>query len=73
MTTTVKDGVLVIKTPEHHRDPNRRNRHLRAVVTAPDLSSLAITGTGTLKVTGIANDRLAIDVPGTCRSCPSRS
>lgn len=65
VTTTVKDGVLVIKTPEHHRDPNRRNRHLRAVVTAPDLSSLAITGTGTLKVTGIANDRLAIDVPGT--------
>jgi hypothetical protein len=65
VTTTVKDGVLVIHTPEHRRDHNRRNRRLHAAVTAPDLSSLAITGTGTLKATGIANDRLAIDVPGT--------
>jgi len=65
VTTTVKDGVLVIKTPEHRRDPHRRNHRLRAVVTAPDLHSLAITGTGTLKATGIANDRLAVDVPGT--------
>jgi hypothetical protein len=65
VTTTVKDGVLVINTPEHRRDPHRRNHRLLAVVTAPDLSSLAITGTGTIKVTGIANDRLAIDVPGT--------
>src|SRR5262249_51760856 len=40
VTTTVKDGVLVINTPEHHRDHNRRNRRLRAVVTAPELSSL---------------------------------
>ena len=65
VTTTVKDGVLVIKTPEHRRDPQRRNHRLHAAVTAPDLSSLAITGTGTLEATGIANDRLAIDVPGT--------
>lgn len=65
VTTTVKDGVLVINTPEHRRDQHHRNRRLHAVVTAPDLSSLAITGTGTFKVTGIANDRLAIDVPGT--------
>jgi Putative auto-transporter adhesin, head GIN domain len=65
VTTTVKDGVLVINTPEHRRDHSRRNRRLHAAVTAPDLSSLAITGTGTLKATGIANDRLAIDVPGT--------
>lgn len=65
VSTTVKDGVLVINTPEHRRDPHRRNRHLRAIVTAPDLSSLAITGTGTIKAAGIANDRLAIDVPGT--------
>ena len=65
VTTTVKDGVLVINTPEHRGDRNRRHRHLRAIVTAPDLSTLAVTGTGTFKVTGIANDRLAIDVPGT--------
>ena len=65
VTTTVKDGVLVINTPEHRRDQHRRNHRLHATVTAPDLRSLAITGTGTLKATGIANDRLAIDVPGT--------
>ena len=65
VTTTVKDGVLVIHTPEHRRDQHRRNHRLHATVTAPDLRSLAITGTGTLKATGIANDRLAIDVPGT--------
>jgi hypothetical protein len=62
VTTAVKDGVLVIKTPERH---NRRNTRLRAIVTAPDLSSLAITGTGSIKAAGVANDRLAIDVPGT--------
>jgi hypothetical protein len=65
VTTTVKDGVLVIKTPEHRRDQHRRHRRLHAAVTAPDLSSLAITGTGTIKATGVANDRLAVDVPGT--------
>ncbi len=65
VVTTVKDGVLVLNTPDLHRDRHRRNSHLRAVVTAPDLRSLAISGTGALKVTGIANDRLAIDVPGT--------
>jgi hypothetical protein len=65
VTTTVKDGVLVIKTPEHRRDQHRHHSRLHAVVTAPDLSSLAITGTGTIKAAGIANDRLAIDVPGT--------
>ena len=64
VTTTVKDGVLVLGTRDFHVG-HRRNSHLRVAITAPDLSSLAITGTGTLKATGIANDRLAIDVPGT--------
>lgn len=64
VTTTVKDGVLVLHTRDLHVR-NRRNTHLRAIITAPDLSSLAITGTGTFTVTGLANDRLAIDVPGT--------
>jgi hypothetical protein len=65
--TTVKDGALVIDTPElrdhHHHD--KRNRHLRAIVTAPDLSALTISGTGTMKVTGIANQQLALSLPGT--------
>jgi hypothetical protein len=64
VTTTVKDGVLVLNTRDLHVR-HRRNTHLRAIITAPDLSSLAITGTGTFTVAGLANDRLAIDVPGT--------
>jgi putative autotransporter adhesin-like protein len=65
VTTTVRDGVLVLDTRDLRRDRHRHHSRLHAIVTAPDLSSLAITGTGTIKVTGIAGDRLAIDVPGT--------
>jgi hypothetical protein len=65
VTTTVKDGVLVLDTKNLHLDRHRHNSRLRAIITAPELSSLAITGTGSLQVAGIANDRLAIDVPGT--------
>jgi hypothetical protein len=62
--TTVKNGVLVIDTkfPPHDR---HGHHHLKALVTAPDLTSIAISGTGAMKVTGIANDRLSISVPGT--------
>jgi putative autotransporter adhesin-like protein len=61
--TTVKDGVLVISTPELRRKVS--HGHLRAIVTAPDLDGLSISGTGAMKVTGIANDRLAINLGGT--------
>jgi hypothetical protein len=62
--TTVKNGVLVIDTkfPQHDR---HGHHHLKALVTAPDLTSIAISGTGAMKVTGITNDRLSISVPGT--------
>lgn len=62
VTTTVKDGVLVIDTP--HKI-SRRNYRMRANVTVPDLSSIALSGTGAMNVNGIANDNLAITVPGT--------
>jgi Putative auto-transporter adhesin, head GIN domain len=59
--TTVKDGVLVLDTKPrlagHH--------HLRAIVTAPDLASLSLSGTGGLKLTGLANERFAIQLSGT--------
>jgi len=64
VTTTVKDGVLVVDTEELHH-VHRRNMHLHATVTAPDLSSLAVSGTGSIAVTGVANSRLALDVSGT--------
>jgi hypothetical protein len=61
VTTAVKDGILVLDTP---RDLHRRN-HLRAVVTVPDLSSISLSGTGGMTVSGVANDRLAISLGGT--------
>jgi hypothetical protein len=65
VTTKVKDGALVINTPELRGNDHRRNSHLRAIITAPDLTALTISGTGGIKVGGVANDRLAISVPGT--------
>jgi hypothetical protein len=64
VTTQVKDGVLVLDTKEIRRH-NRRSSHLRAVITAPDLSALSISGTGEMKITGIASDKFAIDLSGT--------
>jgi hypothetical protein len=64
VVTTVKDGVLVIDTHEM-RNHKRRNIHLRAIVTTPDLAALSLSGTGAMKVTGVASDRLAINLGGT--------
>ena len=63
VSTTVKGGVLVIDTrfPQH----DHGDHHMKAFVTAPDLSSIAISGTGAMKVAGIANQRLAINLSGT--------
>jgi hypothetical protein len=60
VTTKVKDGVLVIDTKE--KLP--KNTHLRAAVTAPDLSSLSLSGVGSLKVTRVANQRLDLSLSG---------
>lgn len=65
VTTTVKDGVLVLDTARDLDHGHLRNRHLRAVVSAPDLSALSISGTGAMKVSGIANEGLAVALPGT--------
>lgn len=60
VTTKVKDGVLVIDTKE--KLP--KNTHLHAAVTAPDLSSLGLSGVGSLKVTRVANQRLELNLSG---------
>jgi hypothetical protein len=61
--TTVKDGVLVVDTRLSHHD--QRGRHqLKALVTTPSLTSLAVSGAGDIKVAGIANDDLTLTVPG---------
>jgi len=58
--TKVKNGVLVIETKP--KLPN--NTHLRATVTAPDLTSLVLSGVGDLRASGIANDSLTLDLSG---------
>jgi hypothetical protein len=61
VTTVVKDGVLVVDT-----ERNMRRRHrLRVTVTVPDLSSVALSGTGEMKIAGVANQSFAISLPGT--------
>jgi hypothetical protein len=61
VTTVVKDGVLVVDT-----ERNMRRRHrLRVTVTVPDLSSVALSGTGEMKIAGLANQSFAISLPGT--------
>lgn len=62
VTTTVKDGILVIDT---HFPKNRHNLHMHAVVSASDLSSLMLSGTGQIKAAGISTPSLALSMPGT--------
>lgn len=64
VTTVVKDGTLVIDTREM-RHEHRRNSHLRVVVSVPDLTGLSLSGTGTIKATGIASDELVLRLSGT--------
>ena len=61
VTTHVKNGVLVIGTK---RDLPKHTQHLKATVTAPDVSSLSLSGVGDLKVTGVANDSLTVSLTG---------
>lgn len=59
--TTVKDGTLIVDTKfERHT-----NNHVKVLVSVPDVSRLVVEGTGAIKATGVANDHLAIDLPGT--------
>jgi len=43
----------------------KRRHHLRVAVTVPDLTSVALSGTGELKIAGVANDNFGISLPGT--------
>lgn len=61
VSTTVKDGVLVIDT----RSRLRNQGPIRAIVTVPALSGVTISGTGQMEVHGIASDRFAVSLPGT--------
>ncbi len=61
VTTSLTDGVLVIDT----RGKLDRARRLRVVVTVPRLDTLSISGTGTLRVTGLAAESIDATIAGT--------
>jgi hypothetical protein len=63
VTTTVKGGTLIIDTKRE--DHTRRNTHLKVTITVPDLTAASLSGTGEVKVTGVANSRFAVDLSGT--------
>lgn len=67
VSTTVKNGVLVIETP---RDFSKRldgtaDHKLKVVVTMPSLKSVAIRGTGEIDVAGLAQKSLDATIAGT--------
>jgi hypothetical protein len=61
VSTAVKDGVLVVDTPHDLR----RRHHLHVTVTVPELSAVSISGTGDMKISGVASERFAISLSGT--------
>jgi len=61
VTTVVKDGVLVVDTERNMK----RRHHLRVAITVPELKSVALSGTGEMKVGGLANESFGISLPGT--------
>jgi hypothetical protein len=61
VSTAVKDGVLVVDTPHDLR----RRHHLHVAVTMPELSAVSLSGTGDMKISGVASERFAISLSGT--------
>lgn len=60
LATTVKDGVLVISTPENAKKLPK----MKAFITTPDFDSLAISGAVVLTATKVTGDRFNLTVSG---------
>lgn len=67
ISTTVKNGTLVIDTPDDFskRLKGHDDNKLKVVITVPALKSVAITGTGALEVEGLAQKSFDASIPGT--------
>lgn len=65
VTTSVEHGVLVLDTRKLRKFQTNRRDSLRVTITAPSLSSLVLSGVGSLKAAGLTGDNLAIDLSGT--------
>jgi len=67
VSTTVKNGVLVIQTPRDflERLKGRNDNKLKVVITMPALARVTISGTGAIEVDGLAQKSLEANIPGT--------
>src|SRR5688500_18801476 len=63
VSTTVKNGVLVIQTPRDF--PKKKDGKLEVVVSTPELSRVTISGTGMVSVAGLDAKSFAASIPGT--------
>lgn len=62
LTTTVKDGVLILDTKGIKMKSRTK---LRAVITTPSLDALAINGTGDMRVSNLGTASLDTSINGT--------
>jgi hypothetical protein len=65
VSTTVKNGVLVLETPKDFHKRFKRNHELRVVVSTPVLTQVSISGTGALGVDGLDAKSFVASIPGT--------
>lgn len=66
VTTTVKNGTLVVETPKDFaKRLGKKLRKLKVVVTMPAMSRVAITGLGTIDVDGVSSKLLDASIAGT--------
>ena len=60
VSTTVKNGVLVIETEKHMKDKN----HLKVAITVAQLDGVTLSGAGQITISGVSGDAFGIRMPG---------
>jgi len=67
VSTTVKGGTLLIKTPKdfQKRLQGRNDNKLKVVITMPALARVTISGTGAIEVDGLSQKTVEASIPGT--------
>ncbi len=65
VSTTVKNGALVVETPRDFvKQVKRKDSHLKVVVTVPALKRVAISGTGVIQLDGFTGKSLDAAISG---------
>lgn len=66
VSTTVKNGTLVVETPKDFgKRMGKKLKNLKVIVTMPAMSRVAITGLGTIDVEGVSAKALDVSIAGT--------